>query len=129
IGVKKGDAVTTGAAIGATGWGHPGVLPPHLHFGARVGADYIDPMLLLVPQSVVDIVHLAPMAATWLSPDAPAAATPRMGRLAPRPTTSSSANHGGRLAWPPPSPVCSVGRARSVWRHGLEHMARAPGRA
>ena len=61
VDVKKGDPVAMGETIGASGWGHPNGLTPHLHFGAKVGADYIDPMLLLQPQSVVDLIHLAPL--------------------------------------------------------------------
>ena len=125
IAVKKGDVVTTGSALGATGWGHPGVTPPHLHFGAKLGSDYLDPMLLLVPQSVVDIVHLAPLAAVWPSPDAPWALTPRMGRLATPSTPRSHALAGRRLARPPPHVCCGRGLSASC----LEWMAGAPGRA
>lgn len=107
--VRKGDVVTTGQAIGATGWGHPGVTPPHLHFGAKVGSDYLDPMMLLVPQSVVDIVHLATMAVVWTLPDAPRARTPRMGRLATLPTSRSPALAGRRLPRPPHRDRCPCG--------------------
>jgi len=130
VAVKKGDVVATGWPIGATGWGHPGVTPPHLHFGARVGTVYLDPMLLLVPQSVVDIVHLAPMAVLWPGRDAPSAATPRMGRLAISPafpTRSHSIGSArvrparGASARPPPRapPGClarPVGDGRLVAR-------------
>jgi murein DD-endopeptidase MepM/ murein hydrolase activator NlpD len=125
IAVKKGDVVTTGSPIGATGWGHPGVTPPHLHFGARVGSDYLDPMLLLVPQSVVDIVHLAPLAAVWVSPDAPWPVTPRMSRLATPPTPGSSALAGRRFARPPHRVRCR----RGLRAGRLEWVAGAPGRA
>ena len=125
IAVKKGDVVTTGSAIGATGWGHPGVTPPHLHFGAKVGSDYLDPMLLLVPRSVVDIIHLAPLAAVWAYPDAPWPVTPRMGRLGTPPTPNSRALAGRRLARPPPR----VRRHRGLRAGRLEWVAGAPGRA
>ena len=59
--VAKGDLVARGQVIGRTGQGHPGSVTPHLHFGARVGATYIDPMLLLVPGSVAGLIHLAPI--------------------------------------------------------------------
>jgi murein DD-endopeptidase MepM/ murein hydrolase activator NlpD len=59
--VRKGDSVTRGQLIGETGQGHPGSVTPHLHFGARIGATYIDPMLLLEPGSVAGLIHLAPM--------------------------------------------------------------------
>jgi murein DD-endopeptidase MepM/ murein hydrolase activator NlpD len=59
--VKKGDAVTKGQLIGATGHGHPEEAEPHLHLGARVGSTYIDPMLLLEGGSVAGLIHLAPI--------------------------------------------------------------------
>jgi murein DD-endopeptidase MepM/ murein hydrolase activator NlpD len=42
------------------GTGHPGAGAPHLHFGARWGGEYIDPMLLLERGSLVGLIHLAP---------------------------------------------------------------------
>jgi murein DD-endopeptidase MepM/ murein hydrolase activator NlpD len=59
--VAKGDQVTRGELIGQTGQGHPGSITPHLHFGARVGTTYLDPMLLLEPANVVGLIHLAPL--------------------------------------------------------------------
>ena len=59
--IEKGDVVTRGQIIGQTGQGHPGSLTPHLHFGARVGDTYIDPMLLLEPGSFAGVIHLAPL--------------------------------------------------------------------
>lgn len=61
VAVRRGEAVRRGAAIGATGAGHPGSGRPHLHFGARVGETYIDPMLLLGRGSLVGLVRLAPL--------------------------------------------------------------------
>jgi murein DD-endopeptidase MepM/ murein hydrolase activator NlpD len=61
IGVKKGDAVARGQVIGKTGHGHPEMSTPHLHFGARIGETYIDPMTLLEPGRVVGLIHLAPL--------------------------------------------------------------------
>lgn len=61
VGVKKGDAVAKGRPIGATGHGHADVPSPHLHFGARLGTTYVDPMLLLERGSVVGLIHLAPL--------------------------------------------------------------------
>ena len=58
---RKGDVVTRGQVIGKTGQGHPGSITPHLHFGARIGTTYIDPMLLLEPGSVAGFIHLAPL--------------------------------------------------------------------
>jgi murein DD-endopeptidase MepM/ murein hydrolase activator NlpD len=61
VSVKAKQAVARGEVIGATGHGHPEITDPHLHFGARVGSTYIDPMLLLEGGSVVGLIHLAPM--------------------------------------------------------------------
>ena len=58
--VKKGDQVRKGQIIGRTGHGHPDVPRTHLHFGARVGRTYIDPMLLL-ERDVAGLIHLAPL--------------------------------------------------------------------
>jgi len=59
IAVRKGDQVTRGQVIGRTGHGHPDVAEPHLHFGARIGSVYIDPMLLLEPEDVTGLIRLA----------------------------------------------------------------------
>jgi murein DD-endopeptidase MepM/ murein hydrolase activator NlpD len=59
--VHKGQSVLRGDVIGATGHGHPEIPAPHLHFGARIGADYIDPMLLLDGADVADLIRLAPL--------------------------------------------------------------------
>jgi murein DD-endopeptidase MepM/ murein hydrolase activator NlpD len=61
VSVKKGDAVARGQVIGNTGHGHPDVSTPHLHFGARIGETYIDPMTLLEPANVVGLIHLGPL--------------------------------------------------------------------
>ncbi len=61
VGVKKGDRVVRGQVIGSTGHGHPEISTPHLHFGARIGQTYIDPMTLLEPGDVVGLIHLAPL--------------------------------------------------------------------
>lgn len=76
--VRAGDTVASGQAIGATGAGHPGRVPAHLHFGARVGEVYIDPLLLLEGGSVVGLIHLAPLEPSL------AAAVQRIGALEPR---------------------------------------------
>ncbi len=59
--VHKNDAVYTGMRIALTGSGHPGTSVPHLHLGAKRDEAYIDPMSLLRPTSVVDLIHLAPL--------------------------------------------------------------------
>jgi murein DD-endopeptidase MepM/ murein hydrolase activator NlpD len=75
--VTKGQVVTRGQIIGSTGHGHPEVEQPHLHFGAKVGSAYIDPMTLLGPGSVVGLIHLAPLDGPGTSP-ASAATGPRL---------------------------------------------------
>jgi murein DD-endopeptidase MepM/ murein hydrolase activator NlpD len=64
IAVTKGDLVARGEVIAASGAGHPGSPVPHLHFGARFGGVYIDPMLLLVPLDFSPLIHLAPLPVT-----------------------------------------------------------------
>ena len=57
----KGDVVTAGTLIALTGWAHPGSLTPSLHFGVKLGADYLDPLAYLAPGSVVGFIRLAPL--------------------------------------------------------------------
>ena len=66
IAVSKGDLVARGQVIAASGFGHPGSLVPHLHFGARFGGVYIDPMRLLVPLDYSPLIHLGPLPLTPL---------------------------------------------------------------
>jgi hypothetical protein len=61
VDVVEGETVSREQPIGKTGQGHPDVPTPHLHFGARVGDTYIDPMLLLERGSVAGLIHLAPL--------------------------------------------------------------------
>lgn len=70
VSVKKGQSVARGEEIGQTGHGHPDVDEPHLHFGARVGETYLDPMLLLEGADLSEIVHLAPLEAPGQDPPA-----------------------------------------------------------
>jgi murein DD-endopeptidase MepM/ murein hydrolase activator NlpD len=63
IGVSRGDVVIRGQVIAASGFGHPGKTPPHLHLGARVDGAYIDPLPLLVPITVAPLIRLAPLPA------------------------------------------------------------------
>ena len=62
--VHKNDAVFTGMRIALTGSGHPGTTVPHLHLGAKRNGAYIDPLSLLRPASVVDLIRLAPLGAS-----------------------------------------------------------------
>jgi Peptidase family M23 len=110
VGVKKGATVTRGQLIGSTGHGHPDVPTPHLHFGAKIGTTYIDPMLLLERASVVGLIRLAPIdqmaeGSAW---------PPTMTRLEPhRPSTARAPN--------PPLPAEAGPRPRGVARRdGLD---------
>ena len=58
--VRKGAAVTRGEPVAVTGWGHPGALVPHLHFGVKQDGDYVDPLSYLGPISLASFVRLAP---------------------------------------------------------------------
>ena len=69
--VSPGQEVTKGEVLGHTGQGHPGSIESHLHFGARVGTEYIDPMYLLAGTSVAGIIHLAPLEDSDPPPTAP----------------------------------------------------------
>jgi murein DD-endopeptidase MepM/ murein hydrolase activator NlpD len=68
VAVHRGDEVLRDQVIAASGAGHPGKLPAHLHFGARVGGVYINPLPLLVPLMVAPLIHLAPLpaGAAWV---------------------------------------------------------------
>ena len=59
--VKKGVHVTVGDVVALSGRGDPQVDQPQLQFGVRLHGMYVDPVPLLVPQDVVDIVRLAPL--------------------------------------------------------------------
>jgi murein DD-endopeptidase MepM/ murein hydrolase activator NlpD len=61
VSVKKGDLVAREQVIGNTGHGDPDESTPCLHFGARIGRTYIDPMTLLEPGDVVGLIHLGPL--------------------------------------------------------------------
>jgi murein DD-endopeptidase MepM/ murein hydrolase activator NlpD len=59
--VRKGDVVSRGQSIGTTGNGPPGASIPHLHFGAKLDGEYVDPLVLLVPLGVQDMIRLVPV--------------------------------------------------------------------
>jgi murein DD-endopeptidase MepM/ murein hydrolase activator NlpD len=61
VAVRRGDLVARGQVIGRSGHGHAEVATPHLHFGVRIHGEYVDPMLLLGPLSVVGLIRLAPL--------------------------------------------------------------------
>jgi murein DD-endopeptidase MepM/ murein hydrolase activator NlpD len=59
IAVKKGQQLKRGDVIGLSGFGHPGASELHLHFGAKLNGDYIDPLELLRPIDVSQFIRLA----------------------------------------------------------------------
>jgi murein DD-endopeptidase MepM/ murein hydrolase activator NlpD len=59
--VREGDAVARGSVVALTGTGHPGIEPPHLHFGVRQDGVYVDPLASLAPPSLVGLIRLAPL--------------------------------------------------------------------
>jgi murein DD-endopeptidase MepM/ murein hydrolase activator NlpD len=61
IRVSDGQPVEAGELVALTGHGHAEILVPHLHFGARMGDQYIDPLLLLGVGDLVGTIHLAPI--------------------------------------------------------------------
>jgi Peptidase family M23 len=99
VSVARGDTVSEGQVIGATGHGHPDVAEPHLHFGARVGDTYIDPMTLLEPGDVSGLIHLAPLGGPRFAPG-------------PRPPPKEPVGHPGRTG--PGVPYSSPVSARLV---------------
>jgi hypothetical protein len=130
VSVARGDAVRRGQVFAHTGHGHPEVSRPHLHFGARIGEAYIDPMLLLGGGSVVELIRLAPLEGAGPS-GAPAplrfGSILRTGAASPSgfPESRSSAipTMGGR---PHPSCLDCSGQFSSVLRLGFVLGARGP---
>jgi len=61
--VKKGAKVSRGQRVGASGSGDGSSPQPHLHFGARVGSNYIDPEPFLLDglrRDLSQAIRLAP---------------------------------------------------------------------
>lgn len=61
--VHKGDLVALGQRIGSTGTGHPGATVPHLHLGVKLDGEYLDPLNVLTPLGVQDLIRLVPLVA------------------------------------------------------------------
>lgn len=63
VSVTEGDVVGRGQPIAASGPGHAGTTNPHLHFGAKIGEQYIDPEPLLLDglrRNVSQAIRLVP---------------------------------------------------------------------
>ena len=88
--VRKGAHVVRGQPIATTGWGHPDLLVPHLHFSVRLNGSYVDPLAYLGSLDVSSLIRLAPLATAT---EAPTAAG-RMTHLASLP--SRVTRRGGR---------------------------------
>ena len=93
--VRKNDHVTRGQPVATTGWGHPEMPMPQLHFGVRSNGPYVDPMAFLGPLSVSGLIRLAPLG----SSGAAALSASALGRMS-------------GLAYPPPPRGALVGRRR-----------------
>lgn len=59
VDVVSGQAVQRGAVVGTSGGRGPRHEADVVHFGVRVGANYVDPMLLFEPVDLSAVVHLA----------------------------------------------------------------------
>jgi murein DD-endopeptidase MepM/ murein hydrolase activator NlpD len=59
--VRKNDRVARGQPVATTGWGHPEMPMPQLHFGVRLNGTYVDPIAFLGPLSVTGLIRLAPL--------------------------------------------------------------------
>jgi murein DD-endopeptidase MepM/ murein hydrolase activator NlpD len=57
----RGQVVVRGEVVALSGRGHPEIDQEHLHFGVRHDEEYVDPVPLLEPASVVDMIRLAPL--------------------------------------------------------------------
>jgi len=60
VDVEAGDTVRRGAVVGTAGGRGSGHATGVLHFGARSGSRYFDPMLLFGPTDLTELVRLAP---------------------------------------------------------------------
>lgn len=100
--VRKNDHVVRGQAVATTGWGHPELPMPHLHFGVRSNGTYVDPMAFLAPMAVTDLIRLAALGGNGTA----ALAASAVGRMT-------------GLANPPPPP-----RAAHVGPRRLDHTDR-----
>jgi len=60
ISVRAGQSVAKGDVVGTAGGSGEGHGPGVLHFGLRVGDEYVDPMLLFRPRDLTELVRLVP---------------------------------------------------------------------
>ena len=61
VDVQEGDVLRRGDVVGAAGGSGEGHRPGLLHFGARIGDRYFDPMRLFAPTDLTELVRLVPV--------------------------------------------------------------------
>ena len=61
VNVRSGQHVARGEAVGTTGGAGPDHGVGVLHFGVRIGEDYVDPMALFAAVDLTAAIHLAPV--------------------------------------------------------------------
>jgi murein DD-endopeptidase MepM/ murein hydrolase activator NlpD len=115
IAVVDGQVVARGAVLGTTGGTGPGHGPGVLHFSVRVGATYIDPLLLFAPPDLGAVVHLAvPRGSATLESSG-------SGGLSDRAAIAGEVRAEARPAldpppwWTDPQPAAACGRAGCRW--------------
>jgi murein DD-endopeptidase MepM/ murein hydrolase activator NlpD len=96
--VKKGQTVSAGQVVASSGRGHPELPTPQLHFGVRLNTVYVDPLPLLQPQSVVDLIRLAPLDPSTARSWSPAEGRARVERRPADRAGPIAAALGGELA-------------------------------
>jgi len=75
--VKKGQTVKRGDVVALSGRGDPKVSEENLMFSVRIGGTYVDPLTVLAPQSVVELIRLAPLTGSSNAAASEAAAVTR----------------------------------------------------
>ncbi len=60
VGVRRGERVVRGQALGAAGGTGPEHLAGVVHFGLRVDGEYVDPMTLFSPVDLAAVIRLVP---------------------------------------------------------------------
>jgi len=121
--VHKNDHVTRGQPVATTGWGHPELPVPQLHFGVRSNGSYVDPMAFLASLSVTGLIHLAPLGGSGTSALAATAVGRMTGLANPPPPPPRGALLGGRR-------VDDAGRRGDIRRSlaAVPRVGRAHGR-
>lgn len=61
--IRRDALVMAGQTIALSGQGHPGSAIAHLHLGAKLAGQYVDPMAYLAPLTVAGMIRLAPLPA------------------------------------------------------------------